>query len=62
MNYLGFPSLVVPVASDAQGRPISAQFIGRPYEEQTLLAFADRIEHDRFGDDGFTRRFTSLQS
>lgn len=62
VNYLGFPSLVVPIAADAQGRPISAQFIGRPYEEQTLLAFADRIEHDRFGEDGFTRRFTSLPS
>lgn len=60
VNYLGFPSLVIPVASDARGRPISAQFIARPYEEQTLLAFAGHIQHQRFGSDGFTRRFTPL--
>lgn len=61
VNYLGFPSMVIPIASDARGLPISAQFIARPFEEQTLLAFANAVELERFGSDGFTRRFTHLQ-
>jgi aspartyl-tRNA(Asn)/glutamyl-tRNA(Gln) amidotransferase subunit A len=62
VNYLGFPSLTIPIASDARGQPISAQFIARPYEEKTLLAFAARVEHERFGQDGFTRRFIQRHS
>jgi len=61
VNYLGFPAMVIPIASDARGLPISAQFIARPFEEQTLLAFANAVELERFGSDGFTRRFTHLQ-
>ena len=61
INYLGFPALVIPIASDARGLPICAQFIARPFEEQTLLAFANAVELEHFGSDGFTRRFTLLQ-
>ena len=53
--------MVIPIASDARGLPISAQFIARPFEEQTLLTFANAVELERFGSDGFTRRFTHLQ-
>ncbi len=62
VNYLGFPSLVMPIASDARGLPISAQFIARPYEERTLLAFAEGLEIKRFGNSGITRHFSNLQS
>jgi Asp-tRNA(Asn)/Glu-tRNA(Gln) amidotransferase A subunit family amidase len=61
VNYLGFPAMVIPLASDADGLPISAQFIARPFEELTLLAFAHKVELAHFGSDGFTRRFTHLQ-
>ena len=62
VNYLGFPSLVMPIASDARGLPICAQFIARPFEERTLLAFADGLEIKRFGNSGITRHFSNLQS
>ncbi len=62
VNYLGFPSLVMPIASDARGLPICAQFIARPFEERTLLAFADGLEIKRFGRSGITRHFSNLQS
>ena len=62
VNYLGFPSLVMPIASDARGLPICAQFIARPFEERTLLAFADGLEIKRFGHSGITRHFSHLQS
>ncbi len=62
VNYLGFPSLVMPIASDARGLPICAQFIARPFEERTLLAFADGLEIKRFGHCGITRHFSHLQS
>jgi aspartyl-tRNA(Asn)/glutamyl-tRNA(Gln) amidotransferase subunit A len=61
VNYLGFPAMVIPIAIDPRGLPISAQFIARPFQEQTLLTFANEVELERFGSDGFTRRFTHLQ-
>lgn len=60
VNYLGFPSLVMPIASDARGLPISAQFIARPNEERTLLAFAAGLEIKHFGSNGITRHFSNL--
>ena len=62
VNYLGFPALVMPIASDARGLPISAQFVARPHEERTLLAFAEGLEIKRFGNSGITRHFSNLQS
>lgn len=58
VNYLGFPSVVIPIANDERGMPISAQFIARPYQERTLLSFAGRLEVQRFGNNGFTRYFS----
>jgi aspartyl-tRNA(Asn)/glutamyl-tRNA(Gln) amidotransferase subunit A len=40
VNYLGLPAVVLPVGSDARGRPVSLQAIGRPGDEPTLMAFA----------------------
>lgn len=43
VNYLGLPSLVVPVARDGRGLPISVQLLGRPFHELTLLQFASGL-------------------
>jgi Asp-tRNA(Asn)/Glu-tRNA(Gln) amidotransferase A subunit family amidase len=48
VNYLGLPSLVVPIASDRRGLPISVQLIGRPFSERRLLAAARAIESSGF--------------
>lgn len=57
VNYLGFPSLVFPVARDARGLPISAQVLARPFHEADLLAFAGKAELRRYGSNGFTENF-----
>lgn len=44
VNYLGLPSLVVPVARDARGLPISVQLLGRPFHELTLLQYAEGLQ------------------
>ena len=62
VNYLGLPSLVIPVAQDARGLPISVQLIARPFAEATLLAFASRVERERFGSSGLTRPFLHLSN
>lgn len=56
-NYLGFPSLVFPIARDARGLPISVQVLARPFHEADLLAFAEKVELRRFGANGFTEYF-----
>lgn len=40
INYLGLPALHVPIARDAQGRPLGVQLVGRPFAEHRLLALA----------------------
>jgi Asp-tRNA(Asn)/Glu-tRNA(Gln) amidotransferase A subunit family amidase len=47
-NLLGNPCVVVPVNFSAEGLPIGVQIIGRPYEEQLVLAVAELIEQ-QFG-------------
>lgn len=42
VNYLGLPSLVMPIAKDARGLPISVQLVARPFHERLLLDFAQR--------------------
>ena len=44
VNYLGLPSLVMPVATDTRGLPISVQLVARPFHESLLLGFAHRHE------------------
>src|SRR5262249_1524605 len=45
-NLLGNPVVVVPVGSSAEGLPIGVQAVGRPYEEDTILAVAAAIERE----------------
>ncbi|MFQ5722889.1 MAG: amidase [Terriglobia bacterium] len=44
-NLLGNPAAVVPVAS-AEGLPIAVQVVGRPFEDEVVLAVAGRIEQE----------------
>ena len=47
LNLTGFPGASVPVAVSNQGLPIGVQVIGRPYEEELVLAVAEAIEQSR---------------
>ena len=44
LNLTGFPGASVPVTVSAEGLPIGVQVIGRPHEEEWVLAVAERIE------------------
>ncbi len=43
-NLLGNPAAVVPVSQSPDGMPIGVQIVGRPWEEEAVLAVAARIE------------------
>jgi Asp-tRNA(Asn)/Glu-tRNA(Gln) amidotransferase A subunit family amidase len=43
-NLLGNPAAVVPVGRSPEGLPIGVQIVGRPWEEEAVLAIAARIE------------------
>lgn len=45
-NILGNPAVVVPVGKSVDGLPIGVQVVGRPYEEEVILAVAAQIERD----------------
>ena len=47
-NLLGLPAAVVPCGQSPHGLPIAAQVIGRPFEEETVLAVATVLE-EAFG-------------
>jgi Asp-tRNA(Asn)/Glu-tRNA(Gln) amidotransferase A subunit family amidase len=47
LNLTGFPGASVPVSVSAEGLPIGVQVIGRPHEEELVLAVAERIENGR---------------
>jgi amidase len=47
LNLAGFPGASVPVSVSSDGLPIGVQVIGRPYEEESVLAIAERIETAR---------------
>jgi Asp-tRNA(Asn)/Glu-tRNA(Gln) amidotransferase A subunit family amidase len=47
LNLTGFPGASVPLGSSPEGLPIGVQVIGRPYEEELVLAVAERIEEAR---------------
>jgi Asp-tRNA(Asn)/Glu-tRNA(Gln) amidotransferase A subunit family amidase len=47
LNLAGFPGVVVPVGKSREGLPIGVQVIGRPYEEELILAVAEVIERER---------------
>jgi Asp-tRNA(Asn)/Glu-tRNA(Gln) amidotransferase A subunit family amidase len=47
LNLTGFPGASVPVNLSAEGLPIGLQVIGRPHEEELVLAVAEKIETAR---------------
>jgi Asp-tRNA(Asn)/Glu-tRNA(Gln) amidotransferase A subunit family amidase len=47
LNLAGFPGVSVPMSVSAKGLPIGVQVIGRPYEEDLVLAVAERVENAR---------------
>ncbi|MBI1740717.1 MAG: amidase [Acidobacteriales bacterium] len=46
-NLLGFPAAVVPMGRSVEGLPIGVQIIGRPWEEELVLAVAAQLESAR---------------
>ncbi|HEY4843987.1 MAG TPA: amidase [Terriglobales bacterium] len=46
-NLLGFPAVVVPMGHSEQGLPIGVQIVGRPWEEDVVLAVAAKLDRDR---------------
>jgi len=47
LNLTGFPGASVPVILSNGGLPIGVQIIGRPYEDELVLAIAERLEEAR---------------
>jgi Asp-tRNA(Asn)/Glu-tRNA(Gln) amidotransferase A subunit family amidase len=47
LNLAGFPGVAVPVELSSEGLPIGVQVIGRPFEEEKILAVAAAIEGGR---------------
>ena len=43
-NLLGFPAVVVPQGYSEDGLPIGVQVVGRPWEEEVVLAVASALE------------------
>jgi aspartyl-tRNA(Asn)/glutamyl-tRNA(Gln) amidotransferase subunit A len=43
-NLAGVPAISVPYGKDAQGLPIGVQFVGRQFDEATILRAADFLE------------------
>ncbi len=43
-NLLGNPAAVVPVSQSLEGFPIGVQIVGRPWEEEQVLAVAELLE------------------
>jgi amidase len=46
-NLLGFPAAVVPMGYSAEGLPIGVQIVGRPWEEEVVVAVAAKLEEER---------------
>ena len=46
-NLLGFPAAVVPISFSEEGLPIGVQVVGRPWEEEVVLAVAKALEEAR---------------
>jgi amidase len=47
LNLTGFPGASVPVGVSNEGLPIAVQVIGRPFEDELVLAVAESIEQAR---------------
>lgn len=46
-NLFGMPSLTLPFGMDGDGMPCGVQIVGRPYEEELLLAIGSELESAR---------------
>lgn len=46
-NLLGFPAAVVPMGYSDDGLPIGVQIVGRPWEDEVVLAVAAMLERER---------------
>jgi|CZKY01.1.fsa_nt_gi amidase len=46
-NLLGFPAAVVPMGYSEEGLPIGVQIVGRPWQEEVVLAVAAKLERER---------------
>jgi len=44
LNLAGFPGVSVPFGVSSEGLPIGVQVIGRPYDEELVLAIAEQLE------------------
>src|SRR5437879_1168137 len=44
VNLTGNPAAVVPAGRSPEGLPIGVQIVGRPHEEEVILAIAEKIE------------------
>jgi len=47
VNLVGFPGVSVPIGLSSENQPIGVQIIGRPYEEELVLAVAETLENAR---------------
>jgi Asp-tRNA(Asn)/Glu-tRNA(Gln) amidotransferase A subunit family amidase len=47
LNLTGLPGASVPVGLSSEGLPIGVQVIGRPFEDELVLAIAAALEHSR---------------
>ena len=43
-NLLGNPAVAVPVGNSPEGLPIGVQVVGRPWEDEAVLAVSAKIE------------------
>ena len=59
INYLGLPSLVLPIALDARGLPISVQLVARPFHELRLLKMAQKLSLPMRNQAGFLRSLST---
>ena len=46
-NLLGFPAAVVPMGHSPEGLPIGVQIVGRPWQDEVVLAVAAKLEAER---------------
>lgn len=47
LNLTGMPGISVPLGNSAEGLPVGVQLTGRPFEEELLLAVAEKLEQAR---------------
>jgi Asp-tRNA(Asn)/Glu-tRNA(Gln) amidotransferase A subunit family amidase len=46
-NLLGMPAVVIPFGLTADCLPVGIQIVGRPWDEETILDIAIRLEQAR---------------